>query len=101
LFDINWLSQNQIGANAECLGDSGLALDNGDGKRGLIRSGVMRALEKQGRILFAVTIDDDGVKVLSHQLFNRCKGLVAGFDSELQVSKDLRDYARGFFIRAE
>ena len=101
LFNIYGLGQNQVGADAERLRNSSLAFDNGHGQRRLIGSGVVRALEQQGRILLVLAVHYDGVKVLRHQLLDRGERLVAGLNPKLQVAQNLRDHAGGFVIRAE
>ena len=84
LFDINRFGENQVGADAEGFGNASLALDDGNGERRLIGSGIVGALEQQGSVLLAVTVHHDGVEVLRHQLLNGGERFVAGLYSELQ-----------------
>jgi hypothetical protein len=101
LLNINGLGQNQVGADPEGFGNPSLAFDDGNGKRGLIGSGIVRTLKQKGSILLVIAVHHDGIEVFRHQFFHRRERLVAGLNPKLQVAQNLRDHASGFLIRAE
>ena len=101
LFHINGFCEHQIGADAECLRDSGLSLNHRDRERRLIDRGTARALEQQGGILVVIAVDHDGVEMLGHQFLDGGERLDARFDGKLQLAQDLRHCAGDFFVGTE
>ena len=90
LFNIDGFRKNQIGADAEGLGDSGLSFDHSHGERRLIGSRVTSAFEKQGRVLFVVAIHHDSVKMLGHEPLDGAEWLAARLYAKVQFTKHLR-----------
>ena len=88
-------------ADAESFRDSGLPFHHSHGERRLIRRGVARTLEQQGRILLVVAVHDNGIKVLRHQFLNCRERLGARLDSKFQIVQNVRYSARRFLVRAE
>ncbi len=101
LFDIDGLGEDQIRPQTKCLSDSTLTLDDCHGQRLLVESRTLGTFEQQAGVLLVVTLDHNGVKVLSRKLFDRSEGLVAGLDLEIQFAQDLGDDAGGLFVRTE
>jgi len=101
LFHVDGFGQHQVGADAECLGDSGLSLNYGHRERRLVDGGTARALEQQGSVLVVIAVDYDGVKVLGHQFLDGGERFDARFDGKLQLTQDLRHCAGNFFVGTE
>ena len=97
---MNRFCENKVGANAKGFSNTCLSLNHRNCQRGLVRTGVTRALEQQGRILFVVTVHDDSVEMLCHQFLDCGKRFVAGFNMKIEFAQYLVDYARRVFIRA-
>ena len=98
---MNRLGQDQVGADTESLGHPRLSFHHRHRQRSLVRIRISCALEQQRCVLLVVTVDDDRVVVLGHQLLDRGKRLIAGLDMEFQFTQNLADYAGRFFVRAE
>jgi hypothetical protein len=101
LFNIYGFGQDKVCANAKCLGDPGLTFHDGNGKRGLVRRRIARALEQQGGILLVIAVHHDSVEVLAHQLLNCSERFDAGLDGKLQLAQNLRHRASGLVIGTE
>ncbi len=89
LFDVDWFGKHEIGADAISLGHSSLSFDQSDSERTLIETGISRALEEQGSVLLVLTVHDDGVITLRHQLLDGGERLVDRFDGEVQVAENV------------
>ena len=61
----------------------------------------MGTFEEQRRVLLVVTVHDDGVEVLGHQLLDGNKRLGAGLNGEVQLAENLRNRTSRFFVGAE
>jgi hypothetical protein len=99
--NINGFGQDEVGADAKCLGDPRLTFHDSYGKRRLVGRRVARAFEQKCGILLVIAVDHDSVEVLAHQLLDRSERFEAGLDVELELAQDLRHRASGFFIGTE
>ena len=101
MLDIDGFGQDQVRANAKCLGHPCLTLYDGNRKRCLVRRRIARALEQQGGILLVIAVHHDSVEVFAHQLLDCSERFGAGLDGEFELAQDLRHRAGGFFVGTE